>query len=175
MGTSSSTPISALSPSILLLNRAIYAETQPILYAGNTFFFQNTAAMYAFLAIIGPKNRATLTDVTLRGWGFTKTHKALNHPAFTMLAGAVNLTRLHIDCRIAGGGPRKSAKQLYRDGFHWFEAMGAAKGKLDAAVEVIEIATEYMGTFGHRPFPWEGLRSEETVEEFRDELRKLLQ
>lgn len=172
--TSTTTPRAVLTPNILLLNQAIYAETQPILYAGNTFALEDTTALHAFLATIGPKNRATLTDLSIQGWGYTKAHKALNHPAFTLLAGAVNLGRLHLDCQISWGGPKRIARQLYRDGFHWLEAVGVAKGKCDAAVELIEIPaaqlTENYGgrVLGNYPSP------EEKMEEFRAELRKML-
>lgn len=169
------TPLPALTPNILLLNRAIYAETQPILYADNTFELEDTTAMHAFLAIIGPKNRATLTDLTIKGWGYTKAHKALNHPAFTMLASAVNLTRLHLDCQIAWGGPDKVAKQLYRDGFHWLEAVGAAKGKFDAAIELIDIPDERLGnSYSYSRRHAADLVPEGMLGTFRAELRKLL-
>ena len=163
------TPRPILTPNILLLNRAIYAETQPILYAGNCFALEDTAALHAFLAIIGPKNRATLTNLSIRGWGYTKAHKALNHPAFTLLAGAVNLGRLHLDCQISWAGPRRVARQLYRDGFHWLEAVGAAKGKYDAAVELIEIPEVHLtNVYCSGPSP------ESEMEKFRAELRKML-
>ena len=170
---SSSTAVPALIPNILLLNRAIYAETQPILYAGNTFAFDDTSALHAFLASIGPKNCATVTDITLRGWGYTRSHRAFNHSAFTALASAVNLSRLRLDCRFGWGGPRKLAKQLYRDGFHWLEALGAVKGKFDAAIDVLEISDEnWHRYYGHgaenAPSP------EEKREQFNAQLRKML-
>lgn len=168
------TTLPALTPNILLLNQAIYAETQPILYAGNTFAFEDTTALHAFLANIGPKNIATVTDVTLRGWGFTRAHKALNHPAFTMLAGAVNLSRLHVDCRFGWGGPKRIAKQFYRDGFHWLEAMGAVKGKSDPGIELTEISDDNLTGYGYARGSGDTPSLEERMEEFRAELRKLL-
>lgn len=161
-----------LVPNMLLLNKEIYAQTQPILYATNAFAVEDTMALHAFLANIGTKNRATLADLTIKGWGYTKSHKALNHPAFTMLAGAVNLTRLHLDCKISWSGPKHSARQLYRDGFHWLEAMGAAKGQYDAAIDIVEIADDnlglYYGRIENKP------TKEERLVEFESELRKLL-
>ncbi|CAD6572792.1 MAG: hypothetical protein ASARMPREDX12_005448 [Alectoria sarmentosa] len=165
----SAVSLPVLNHNILLLNRAIYDETQPVLYAGNTFSLEDTTALHAFLATIGCKNRATLTDLTIKGWGYTKAHKALNHPAFTMLTGAVNLSRLHLDCQIAWGGPKRVAKQFYRDGFHWLEAVGAARGKFDAAIELIEIPERNLNGYGY-----DDLSPEEKLEEFRTELRKLL-
>lgn len=175
MNTSPAATIPVLTPNVLLLNRTIYAETQPILYAGNTFAVEDTTAMHAFLATIGPKNRATLTDLTVKGWGYTKAHKALNHPAFTLLAGAVNLTRLHIDCQILWGGPNRIAKQLYRDGFHWLEAVGATKGRVDAAIDLIEISEGILTTcYGYISSQSEDVSAEEAMEEFRAALRRML-
>ena len=163
----------ALVPNLLLLNKAIYAETQPILYAGNSFAVEDTTAMHTFLAKIGPKNRADITHLTVKGWGFTKAHKALNHPALTMLVDAVSLKRLYLDCQISWDAePKRIAKQLYRDGFLWLEAVGAGKGKFDAGVDMIEIADEYLTRFLPR---WEAKKTpDELREEFRAELRRLL-
>lgn len=173
--TSTATMLPTLTPNILLLNRAIYAEAQPILYASNAFALEDTTALHAFLAIIGPKNRATITDLTIKGWGYTKAHKALNHPALTMLTGAANLKRLYLDCHIHWSGPKGVAKQLYRDGFHWLEAVGAAKGKFDAAIEIIEASEECLE---NRPYKnvqaYKNMQADEKTDEFRSELRKLL-
>jgi len=173
--SSSSTPAKpiALVPSILLLNKEIYAEAQPVLYASNNFVVEDTAALHAFLANIGLKNCATLTDLTIRGWGLTRGHKALNHPALSMLASAVNLQRFHIDCRISWGGPKYAARQLYRDGHHWLEAMGVAKGRFDAAVEIVEVIDENFEEY-RRNGDQEKPTREEQLETFRSEMRKLL-
>ena len=161
----------ALLSNLLLLNKAIYAETQPILYGDNTFVVEDTMAMHAFLAKIGPKNRGNITDLTVKGWGYTKAHKALNYPALTMLVDAVNLRRLHLDCQIFWRpDPKKIAKQVYRDGFHWLEAVGARKGKFDAAVDIIEIADKH-GTGDESNFK---PTSDEMREKFKAELRRLL-
>ncbi|KAK4695212.1 hypothetical protein P7C71_g2499, partial [Lecanoromycetidae sp. Uapishka_2] len=163
----------SLVPKILLLNHEIYAQAQPILYASNTYAAEDTMALHAFLANIGTKNRATLSHVVIKGWGYTKAHKALNHPAFTLLADAVNLRRLHIDCRVGwSSGPIGHARQLYRDGFHWLEAFGVAKGQFDAAVGIIEVEDSnlerYYGPTEEKP------SKEERLEDFKAELRKLL-
>ena len=162
-----------LTPSILLLNRAIHTEAQPILYAGNSFALEDTTALHAFLAIIGPKNRATLTDLTIQCWGATKAHKAFNHPALTMLTGAVNLSRLYLDCIVSFKGPKGVAKQIYRDGCHWLEAVGAAKGKSDAAIEIIELSKACLGGSRYQTKQPDGWYSER-LEDVGSELRKLL-
>ena len=66
--------------------------------------------------------------------------------------------------------------QVYRDGFHWLEAVGVAKGKFDAAVEIIELLPESLNS------RWYGAGSggpakpshEEQMKLFRNELTKLL-
>ncbi|KAM0796834.1 hypothetical protein BDR22DRAFT_498252 [Usnea florida] len=158
-------------PNILLLNKAIHAETQSILYARNKFVFENTMALYTFLATIGPKNRATLTELIIQGWGEIKAHEPLHYPTLTMLADAVNLTRLQFDCLIAWDGPSKVAKELYRGGFRWLEAIGAAKGSLDAGVDIITVNESYSPRWMQN---FVGSR-EEWMKVFEAELRRLLQ
>ena len=89
-----------------------------------------------------------------------------------MLADTVNLTNLHFDCNIAWGGPGRIARQLYRDGFRWLEAIGAAKGSLDAGVDLITITDSSMSS-GWMRDPELGF--EERMKESRAELRRLLQ
>lgn len=176
--SSTATPVpaklAALVPNILLLDREIHAQTQPILYGGNKFYLEDTTALHAFLATIGPKNCSTLTDLTVKGWGYTKAHKAMNHPAFTLLASAVNLQRLHMDCRIHyGGGPLPVARQFFRESFHFLEAVGAAKGEFDAALNVIEVLPENFEAYRYSTGPTKPTK-EEDLEDFRGELRKLM-
>lgn len=170
----SSKPISFV-PSLLAANRQICAEALPILYS-NKFMLEDTTALHSFMADLRPQTRELLEDVTIQGWGYTKAHKALNHPGLTMLSGAVNLKRLHFQCRIGwGNNIRKVARQIYRDGFHWLEAVGVAKGNYDAAVGLISLAE-----FTPQRSPWRTPGEEDAAEQaanmeaFGDELRKLL-
>ena len=167
----------AFVPNLLALNRQIYGEAQPILYRSNAFVVEDTTALHSFLANIGSRNAAALADVTIKGWGHSKAHKALNHPAFTLLANAVNLRRLHLDCRISWySSPQRIAMQVYRDAFHWLEAVGTATGRWDAALDLIEVmednfaTTRYSMIGSQRQTP----SHEEQMEVFQDELRKLL-
>ena len=162
---------------ILLLNREINAETRSTLYGGNHFIFEDPAAMYTFLATIGPQNRAVLTDLTVKGWNHSRATKMMNYPALTMMADAVKLQHLHMDCKIHdqtnGEGPPATALQIYRDGFLFLQNFGFAHKKFDAAIEIIEIAPENFisGEFcGRDP----DATHAEHMEEFREELRKLL-
>ena len=166
-----------LVPSLLALSHQIYSEAQPFLYGMNAFVLEDTTALHAFLANIGPRNSALLADVTIKAWGYSKAHKALNHPAFTLLVSAVNLRRLHLDCRLHWrSSPKCVAMQVYRDGFHWLEAVGLAKGKFDAAVGIIELLPESLDDSWYRA----GARTqnkpshEERMKVFQNELTKLL-
>ena len=89
-----------------------------------------------------------------------------------MLADAVNLTSLYFDCQITWDGPTRVARQLYRDGFRWLEAFGAAKGSLDAGVDVITILDSSLSLGWMRdPVP----SFEDNLKSFKTELRRLLQ
>ena len=89
-----------------------------------------------------------------------------------MLADAVRLTSLHFECHITWGGPSRVARQLYRDGFRWLEAFGAAKGSLDAGVDVVTVTPPNLSlNWRNDPEP----RHEENMKVFRAELRRLLQ
>ncbi|OCK79626.1 hypothetical protein K432DRAFT_354524 [Lepidopterella palustris CBS 459.81] len=167
-------------PSFLVLNRQIYTEALPILYS-NKFILEDTTALHAFIANLTPTNRALLENITIRRWGCTKSHKALNHPGLTMLVGCVNLKHLSFDCRIGlARGPKRIARQIYRDGFHWFEAVGTAKGKFDAAVELVDLCAEnwqrayWQRAYWRREQDQFGQTADENLGIFRDELRKLL-
>ncbi|KAF2806456.1 uncharacterized protein BDZ99DRAFT_466028 [Mytilinidion resinicola] len=162
-------------PSLLAVNRQICTEALPILYS-NKFMLEDTTALHSFMADLRPRTRELLEDVTIHGWGYTKAHKALNHPGLTMLSGAVNLKRLHFQCRIGwGNNIRKVARQVYRDGFHWLEAVGVAKGNYDAAVDIISLA-EFtpQRTVWRTPGEEDAVEQAAKMEVFGDELRKLL-
>lgn len=104
--------------------------------------FQDTIALHAFLVNIGASNRALLTDITLLCLSRTPSHKALNYPAFCMLSDATGLRRLFIDEKRMGYDPDYMAKSIYRFAHVWLRSYGKAKGKYDAAVEILELHEE---------------------------------
>ena len=160
------TELTPLVPNLLLLNKQIYAEAQPILYGANAFAVEDTAALHSFLANIRPRNVATLTDITINGWGDTRALKVMNNPALTLLASATRLKRLFVNCRIHYSGPKGVARQLFRDGHHWFESLGAA------AVEAVEILEENLGY--HRFGPMKKIEKEKGEAEMKAELKRML-
>jgi len=61
---------------------------------------------------------------------------------FTALSMATNLERFTFHVRNGWWGvdPKNCAIRFYRDAFQWLEAVGAAKGKADAALDLIEMS-----------------------------------
>ena len=173
-----STWVPKLVPNILALSRRVHDEAQPILYGRNVFALDDTAALHAFIASIGPKNCATLRELQINGWGFSRAHKAINHPAFTILGQAVNLRRLHIKCQIHWGNPTEVARQIYRDGHHWFHTLAIAKGRVDAGVDILDIGDQNLGAryqWTNNVREWvKSTDEEEKIKQFQAELRKLL-
>lgn len=167
----------SFGPNFLLLNRQFHAETQPILYGANIFAFEDTKALHAFCATIGPKNCASLQQLVVRSLGYSDASRALVHPAFTVLASAVNLTRLEMACSIFyRDDGKRVAREFYRYSYHWLEAVGRSKGAVDAAVDLVVIGKQNM--YHDNCLCCTEAKRIETLtrlrEEFDSELRKLL-
>jgi hypothetical protein len=153
-------------PSLLAVNKQIYQEARNILYE-NEFKMADPLALHSFIVDIGPQAAKLLTHVTLcsRIYGRSM-QKGYNHSAFAMLASATNIKKLRIESLTNWmDAPSWAARQFYRDGFPWLEAVGAAKGKLDAALDLLELCS-----------PDDNCRGGdyEEVEPFKRELGKLL-
>ncbi len=167
----------SFGPNFLLLNREFHAETQPILYGANTFAFEDTKALHAFCATIGPKNCASLRRLVIRSLGYSDASRAMIHPAFTVLASAVNLTRLEMACAIFyHNDGKRVAREFYRYSYHWLEAVGRSKGSPDAAVDIV-----VLGKQNSRHIDCHCCTEDERVErmskirkDFQSELRGLL-
>jgi hypothetical protein len=155
-----------LVPSLLAVNKQIYQEARNILYE-NEFKLADPLALHSFIVDIGSQAAKLLTHVTLcsRIYGRSM-QKGYNHSAFSMLASATNIKKLRIESLTNWrDAPSWAARQFYRDGFPWLEAVGAAKGKLDAALDLLELCS-----------PDDNCRNAdyEEVEPFKRELVKLL-
>lgn len=169
-------------PNLLAVSRQVYAEAQPILYGGNVFILKDPAVLHTFCAKIGPRNCAALKELVLKEYGYSGVSKAMNHAAFTMLAsaGAVNLNRIHLDCDVHCFGGKLIAKTMMRDGHFWFEAVGLAKGKWDAAVDMLDPGSNVVsGAYKWKDIdigdPAVAAKFKEGLQEFRAELRLLLE
>jgi hypothetical protein len=158
----------SLSPALLATNSHIHQEARGVLY-GQPFVFQNYAVAYSILARIGG-NRRLIRDIKIlaqRVHRFgARTHIA---PAFKMLADCTQLRGLFvgnypIPCR----RPSEGAKELYRDGYHFFKNFGSAQGRKDAVVDILRFDETHFERCGF----CETRRCERT---FRDHLRTLLE
>ena len=167
-----------LSPNLLAVNKQIHAEAIGYLYK-QPMIVDDTMTLHTFLAAIGASNRLALSDVTVKAWGVGRgTHKAMNFASLTLLATCTNLTRLSLDCEVGWmRQPKYLARQIFRDGHYFLETFGAANGKKDAAIDVLELS-EWNYDKGNF-FPYRRLagslpEKEPYKEAFRAELRKLL-
>lgn len=123
---------------LLAVSKQIYHEGRDMLYS-NEFVFGNVYALYAFLINLGPVTTKYLKTLRVLRWGHNRTMRVYNHTCFAALVWATNITTLRIDepsdYQYAG---KEAALQFYRDAFPWLEAFGVAKGRADAAVDVIK-------------------------------------
>lgn len=127
-------------PALLAVNRQINAEGINYLY-GQDFVFKDTTALHSFLAPIGTRNQQRLENIEVMAWGRSGVSKGNNHAALTLLAGATNLKSLKLMCDVSywSNNPTRIANRVFADG-HWFlEAYGAANGRKDAAVDILEM------------------------------------
>ncbi|KAL9033348.1 MAG: hypothetical protein Q9180_005992, partial [Flavoplaca navasiana] len=168
----------SLAPSVLALNHETHMQAQSILYSYNAFALEDPKALLAFCANIGPKNCAMLQEVNLKHFGKTVVRRALCYPAFTALANAVNLQILNLDCSIRGCDPILTARQFFRDGHNWLEAVGAKEGRRDAAVDRIELGPQNVSRSRYGVPSMDDLTDEQKSERvttiFQTELRRLL-
>lgn len=162
----------SLVPSLLATNKQICKEGRDILY-GNEFKLDNTMALHSFMVDISPRTASLLTHVTLRSWDMGRgVHKAYNHACFSMLMSATNIQELTIEGPISYRyNPKGIASQLYRDGFPWLEAVGIAKGRVDAAVGLVQITQSTLSR-GRQNYRLDDF--EKDHKEFSDELSRLL-
>jgi hypothetical protein len=143
-------PVAPLVPSLLAVNKQIYKEGIDILYS-NEFVFADSCALYTFLVNIGPQGAQRLKKLRILGWHYGRTKKAYNHACFAVLVWATNLTSFHIDAPIGWyRATNDGADQFYRDAFCWLEAMGMARGKRDAALDILHLGencfSDYWGS-----------------------------
>lgn len=166
-----------LVPALLAVNKQIYAEARDILYA-NEFVFSDTQALYSFLVNIGPAATKYLQELRLLQWGYGRALKAYNHSCFALLASATNIKTFHFDTNAGwrSSDPKWTAEQLYRDAFPWLEAIGVAKGKVDAAIDVVQMNEEgfQKRRFNQPAQTWKLVPQDECMKTFRDTLSSML-
>jgi len=163
-----------LTPSLLAVSKQIHREGIDILY-DNEFTFSDSFALYAFMINMGPAGAKQVKKIKLRGWLDGRGTRGYNHCCFAALMSATNLTSFHIETSSAmDSSPISMAEQLYRDAFPWLESMAAAKGKLDAGVDVLKFGDAFFGRSWPCLLLTKPLSKEEKTDMFKTELRKLL-
>ncbi|KAJ4290236.1 hypothetical protein N0V90_010451 [Kalmusia sp. IMI 367209] len=170
--------VQPLVPALLAVCKQIHLEARDVLYA-HDFYMHDTLAMHSFLVDLGARAAAYLKSVTLAEWGVGRgVHKAYNHAGFTALAAATNLEKFTFHGFLSWRQDSKAgATSFYRDAFPWLEAVGAARKKADAAVDLIEIHVSDVGyryygrMYGRQK---QSFKPYDDMEGFRKELGKLL-
>lgn len=163
-----------LVPSLLAVNRQIYKEGRDILYS-NAMRLLDPLALHSFMVNIGPRAASLIKDVTLCSWGgWRGMHKAYNHASFAAMVSATNIEKFKLDgWLMCKNEPKYVARQMYRDGFPWLEAVGLQKGSMEAAVKLIDVApVNFQRRYWQRRD--ETRNHESDMEKFRAELVKLL-
>ncbi|KAL1606289.1 hypothetical protein SLS60_003691 [Paraconiothyrium brasiliense] len=178
-----SSDVQPLVPALLSVCKQVNREARDILY-GHEFYVEDTLALHSFLVDIGARAARYLKNITLGDWGFGRgVHKAYNHACFTALSSATNLEHFTYHGILSWReAPKSVATIFYRDAFPWLEAVGVAKGKADAALDMISIMTEIRGGSGynwywrrgHRGQPRPSFKEYDKMDGFRAELGKLL-
>jgi hypothetical protein len=174
----------SFSPNILAVSKAIHSEAASFLYSQRIIVADNYALL-SFLNQIGREYTAMLRFISVKEWCLGRAHRSINFPAMTLLAGATNLECLDIDCRLGyfssswGTGKKqlvahRVARKTFRDCYPWLEAIGKAKGKTDAGVEIIRIDEENFDGHVWRAGGYQVPKIDEELEVFRKELRRLL-
>ncbi|KAF2997142.1 hypothetical protein E8E13_005079 [Curvularia kusanoi] len=139
----------ALVPSLLAVNKQIHREGCDMLYS-NELVFADSIALYAFMINAGPAGASHIKKIRLNGWGYGRTSKAYNNACFAVLIWATNLEKFRVDSlAVYWRRVRGSAQQFYRDAFPWLEAVGSAKGKFDAALDIIELTDKCLDRSYH--------------------------
>ena len=154
-------PQLSLVTNLLLLNHQIHREASAILYGANTFILDTRTSLYTFFVEIGPANCAALRVLHVRFWHFDievplrALSSAVNlktlyfdrlYPYHTKLKPRQRLYSSHHDYHpyapAKGSYPvlnmRELACSFYHCFYPWFQAVGSAKGRTDAAVDIVQ-------------------------------------
>lgn len=184
----------SLVPSLLAVNKQIYAEAAAMLYS-QPMHFTCTTALHSFLAPLSYQTASLIHSITLHGyetWG-RGVRKAMNVSALTLLSKCTNLNSLRIEGfneyyqlrqrypygsskitpQNAGKYEGKGiAQQMYRDAAFWFDSISAEK-----ALQVLDISGLQRETGGwdrkSRDDAEEALRIANVV--YAEELRALIE
>lgn len=148
-----------LIPNLLRVNKAIYAEGGPILYA-NKFHFDRSYCLFVFFANMSVTAKSWVRELTFKlkntnefpglsepeelcAYGDDDRRAGILLPAFTTLIEAPNLKQLRLrlylsvsECRCWRFGP--FAARLFSSSHLWLEARTRQKGSREEAVKLID-------------------------------------
>jgi hypothetical protein len=158
-------------PALLAVNKQINAEGINFLY-GHDFAFSNSTALHSFLATIGADNQRRLNNIEVKHWGQSGAAKGHNHASLTLLAGATNLNSLILACDVSvySHKPARIAARVFSDAHRFLEAYGAAHGRKDAAVDILELDESNFADWGQTKVA----DPEKLIGQFKSYLRFLL-
>jgi hypothetical protein len=158
-------------PALLAVNKQINAEAINFLY-GHDFTFADSAALHSFLATVGVDNQRRLAKIEVKSWGQSGVAKGHNHASLTLLAGATNLKSLILACDVSvySNKPARIAARVFGDAHRFLEAYGAANGRKDAAVDILELDESSFASWGQSKVT----NPEQTISHFKSCLRSLL-
>ncbi|KAI7513040.1 hypothetical protein KC347_g1953 [Hortaea werneckii] len=164
-----------LAPALLAVSKQLHTEAVGYLYH-QPLIFEDTHALHSFLASIG-SHREYIRDVVLQHWGYGRgTKNAMNFAAFPLLGLCTNLKSLTFERGLGyRAQPEKIAELVYRNTHFFLEAYGTAKGRKDAAVDVLVLGKQVVDATSYCFYAGtEGSSKEERRERFQAALRKLL-
>jgi hypothetical protein len=167
-----------LATNLLAVSKQIHNETISMLY-GHDFIFADTDTLHRFLTVIGTRNQQRLRSIDIQGFCTGRRTRAINHCAFMALVGATNLKALIInnDEFRHYSSPKHLARGLYSNIHFFLEAYGAAHGRMDAGIDIIELdeyALDYFHSYRRGGVPAKQQTPEENKVIFRAELCRLL-
>lgn len=155
-------PIIKRSLQILRLNKMVYCEAAPILYA-QRIFFKNYTVMNSFLLSLRPKTIQMLTDIHIGGTNARHSRSPVLNLApstWALLRDAVNIKRLQIDGQLRMGyylkptpktttvdekaakSGRLVAGRLYGDCWPWLTAILQRDGGIANLSKILTISPE---------------------------------
>ncbi|KAI7085707.1 hypothetical protein KC356_g5646 [Hortaea werneckii] len=164
-----------LAPALLAVSKHLHTEAVGFLYQ-RPLIFEDPHALHPFLAGIG-SHREYVHNVVLQHWGYGRgTKNAMNFAAFPLLGLCTNLKSLTFESGLGyRAQPEKIAELVYRNTHFFLEAYGTAKGRKDAAVDVLVLGKQVVNATSYCFYAGtEGSSKEERRERFRVALRKLL-
>jgi hypothetical protein len=141
----------------------------------NDFTIADTFTLHTFITNLGPRCASYLKHITLVNWASDRsTNRGYNHSCFSALVSATNLEGLAILGKMGTSGPSRAAKEIYKNAYPWLEAVGMAKGKIDAAVDMLEVSVSNLLFYGEAEVADEE-RDRRKTEEFKKALVGFLQ